>query len=151
MRSNTFVLLHIPRLLLLAATLMLGSFILSVGPVAAEDQSCQGVFARLTLRGQFEATVREGPDAGFSVTGTITMHVEGSGSFAGTLTQPDGTVVAFSGSINGREIQYRFDLGNGAAIFGSGVLPDPCTDPVTGLLLGPNPPDRGDWGIVWGS
>jgi hypothetical protein len=119
--------------------------------VSADDKSCQGLFANQTLQGQFEANVTEGPDAGLSITGTITMDVDASGSFQGTLTQPRGATVPFSGAINGREIQYQFDLGDGSTIFGSGVLPTPCTDPVTGLLNGPNPPDRGDWGIVWGS
>lgn len=117
----------------------------------AEDQSCNGLFDGQTLRGQLEANVRQGPDLGLRVTGTIVMTVDGSGGFTGTLTQADGSQLAFVGSVSGRSIRYQFDLGAGLTIFGSGVLPDPCTAPVTGLLIGPNAPDRGDWGIVWGS
>jgi hypothetical protein len=137
------------RWLVLVAAIML--LLGGAGLAGAAGNSCQGVFAGQTLRGQFEATVRSGPDAGFSVSGRISMQVDESWSFRGTLTRPDGSQVPFSGQLSGREIRYHFDLGGGATIFGTGVLPDPCTDPVTGLLIGPNPPDRGDWGIVWGS
>jgi len=128
--------------------------LLSVGgphAASAQEQSCQALFANMTLRGQFEATVTHGRDSGWTISGAVVMHVDADGSIDGVLLPPDGSRYTISGRIVSRLLELTFDSGHGVSFSGIGIFPQPCTDPVTGLLIGPRLGDFGHWGIIWGS
>src|SRR5437868_1147385 len=106
----------------LAALAAVTLLAIGVSPVSADDRSCEPAFAGQALTGQFEGTVREGPDEGLSVSGELTMNVDASGHFTGTLIEPDSSTHPFTGQFSGRAVHYRFELGP-EPIFGTGVLP----------------------------
>jgi hypothetical protein len=106
-----------------------------------------------SCRGQFQATVTQGRDAGFTVTGELTFQIESSGEIEGVLATDGGSQVAVEGSVKGGKIRLTFELGDDAVIRGVGDVNNPftCTGSGGGTLVGPGKGDSGDWGIVYGS
>ena len=95
--------------------------------------------------------INDGPDAGLSVCGMIAMQVDPEGRFAGTLTRSDSGTIPLNGKFAGRSIHYAFDLGSGATLSGTGALPDPCGDPVTGNAKAAACGPRRLGNFIWGS
>jgi hypothetical protein len=101
----------------------------------------------------FEATVRQGPDAGTAYTGTLKLTSGANGSLSGVLTQQNGGQVQVAGQANGRAINLIVDLGGGKHLFGVGTLENDfsqCKGAVGGPLVGPQSGDTGDWGYGLG-
>ena len=97
----------------------------------------------------FDASVRTGPDAGWTLKGNLVLTVDPTGSATGVLTQADGSDVKAVGQVNGRAINLAFDLGQDMYIFGAGTLTNTlseCTGQVGGPFAGPKAGDLGDWG-----
>jgi hypothetical protein len=140
-----------PALLVLVVLLLLVASASRVAtPLRAAGRSCQLAPGAPTGAAQFTATVRAGPDAAFTVQGTLLAQVDAVGCLSGTLQQPTpAPTVPVSGHVDGRSLWLQFTLASGRTITGHGVLPascDRCT--LSGTLHGPRPPDRGDWALA---
>ena len=118
--------------------------------LAAQSANAQGSYE---CTGDFEATVHQGVDAGWSLVGELTLSVDDSGAAEGVLTLQDGQTVVAAGQVNGRAINLVFTVSENTYIFGVGTsLNDfsTCDSIVGGPLVGPNPGDSGDWGYALG-
>lgn len=110
-----------------------------------------------TVRG-FQARVFQGPTQGMVLTGNMTVRVDGDGSLTGSLLSEDRQVlVNLVGSTHEQAIFLDFDMGYSGSthrvIFALGVLSKPFTDcspTMLGLLIGPQPGDRGIWYVDGG-
>jgi hypothetical protein len=123
-------------------------------PALAAGGQCVDVLSALPqpLLGQFTGYGVDGPDAGLSLSGTLSMQLDTTGSSTGSLAVANGPMLAVSGKVAGFSIQLDLTTADGTAISGHGTLPDNCTGPIIGgQLTGPHHPNRGDWGIIWGS
>ena len=102
----------------------------------------------------FEATIQQGPDKGWSMTGDLALTIAADGGLTGTLKQTNGSAdIMAVGQVNGRAINLAFDLGTGKTVFGVGTLWKPiseCDGAIGGPLVGPQPGDSGDWGYAIG-
>lgn len=108
----------------------------------------------------FEATVRQGPSAGRTIAGTLTLGVEPSGSLTGLLL-PEGTVVPTTpeagapddaievvGQANGRAVNVLLMIEDGQPIYGVGTSQNDlvtCDGLLGGSFVGPLEGDSGDW------
>lgn len=104
----------------------------------------------------FEASVRSGPNAGFSVTGELQLVAEADGSVTGALMLEDGAQIPLVGQVNGRAINLLFavdispDAASPRVIFGTGTALTPidaetCGTWLGGPFSGPDAGDLGDW------
>lgn len=104
----------------------------------------------------FEATVRQGPDAGTAYTGLLALTADASGAVRGTLvpsalatpTAASKAGIGVVGQTAGRAINLLFATGGGRDLYGVGVLERPlaeCTGAMGGPFVGPDPGDAGDW------
>jgi hypothetical protein len=103
--------------------------------------------------GDFEATVYQGPSAGLSLIGPLSLQVDATGNLTGALTASDGTLVEVTGQAIGRSINLVFNLGQDKRIFGVGSLENDirgCKGVAGGPFTGPKPGDSGDWGYAIG-
>jgi hypothetical protein len=101
-----------------------------------------------TCTSEFEATIHQGPNAGLSLVGELTLEVQPSGSLTGMLILDDGSQVKAVGQTEGRAINLMFDLGNDQQIFGVGTSEydiRECKGVLGGPFSGPLPGDIGDW------
>jgi steroid delta-isomerase-like uncharacterized protein len=99
-------------------------------------------------RSAFEATVQQGPSAGLTLTGTLSIVVKDDGGLDGQLTLVDGSRIATVGQANGRAINLMLTTPDGQAIFGVGTTAQPisqCNGLFGGPFVGPLPGDSGDW------
>lgn len=99
-------------------------------------------------RSAFEATVHQGPSAGLTLTGTLSIVVKQDGRLDGQLTLADGGHIATVGQANSRAINLMFTTPDGHSIFGVGTAAQPisrCEGLFGGPFVGPLPGDSGDW------
>jgi len=99
--------------------------------------------------GDFEATVHSGKNAGLSLAGKLTLHIQPSGNFIGTLATDDSTSVQVTGYAVSQALNLVFDLGDGRYLFGVGSAQydmNECKGVAGGPFTGPEPGDSGDWG-----
>jgi len=121
--------------------------------------------ATRTCSTAFEVTIHEGPSAPVLLAGGLTLQIEPSGSFNGTLTRGVANAdelealgvlpardIPVVGQVNGHAINLLFDLGEGQRVFGAGTAEsdlDQCDGDIPGAIggpaVGPQPGDRGDW------
>lgn len=99
------------------------------------------------FRGEFEVTIIQGPDAGLTLVGNLTIQVDPSGNIEGALTGTGRPQVQVTGQVSGGSIQLVLHLGDGSSISGVGPLPDGLAPGVViaGIALGPRPGDKGNW------
>lgn len=116
--------------------------------------ACSGSTASATdCTGDFEATVHQGKNAGLSLAGKLSLHIQPAGNLIGTLATDDSTSVAITGYAVSQSINLVFDLGDGRQIFGVGSLQNDireCKGLAGGPFTGPEPGDSGDWGYAIG-
>jgi hypothetical protein len=96
----------------------------------------------------FEATVRQGPNAGLALAGTLLMETSASGSVNGVLKTTDDQEVKVVGQVNGYAVNLTFVAGEDTYIFGTGSGEQEifhCEGAWGGPFAGPNPGDIGDW------
>jgi len=96
--------------------------------------------------GDFEATIHQGPNAGLSMVGKLTLEVDEGGDLLGVL-QVNGGKIDVTGRVTGGAIEILLHLGDGSAVFGIGSLPDGLSAGavITGVAIGPSRGDKGDW------
>lgn len=112
---------------------------------------------------QFEATVKGGPHAGASLNGILMIQDKGAhGKIVGSLTQqgpigggfPDLDTIPVTGSLHGKNLSLKFDLGDGVSFSGTGKVTigkdgtKHVTLKGTGTLTGSTAGDTGDWSLV---
>jgi hypothetical protein len=116
-----------------------------------------------TCSSDFEFSVSFGPSAPLTLAGTLTMNIEESGAFAGTLAGFEGPLVVAGkaslpdslpviGQVNGHAINMLIDISDEQTIFGSGAAEadlSSCNGEMLGLMggpaAGPQVGDVGDW------
>lgn len=101
----------------------------------------------------FEATVRQGPDAGHALAGTLLVAIEAHGAIDhGALLSPTAAPVPVVGQVTGRAVNLLFTLGAGQVIYGVGTAQHPVAGcqpgALGGPLVGPAPGDSGDWTVL---
>lgn len=111
--------------------------------------AASAVAETIQCTGDFEATVYQGPSAGLSLVGPLSLQVDATGNLTGALTANDGALVEVTGQAIGRSINLVFNLGEDKRIFGVGSLENDirdCKGLSGGPFTGPEPGDSGDWG-----
>jgi hypothetical protein len=98
----------------------------------------------------FTATFGEGPDAGLSLRGKLSIVLMPNGKIVGELTHPGDEPAKVAGELrNRRLLGLSFDLPSGRRVFATGKsfhLVPPCDDlPIGGKTHGPRPGDSGVW------
>jgi hypothetical protein len=98
----------------------------------------------------FEFAVRQGPSAGLTGSGTLSLVIEPSGAVGrGVMTNDDGGfVAAVVGQITGRAVNLAFTLEDGRVLYGVGTSRGDLRMGVFelgGPLVGPEQADAGDW------
>src|SRR5689334_4362905 len=115
---------------MMKAAWTLGVILLLAALVAACDTSSAGqgptpvaaqAPAHCTIK-NFEATVRQGPDAGMAYAGDLDLQADAQGHLTGTLTGKDSPALQVTGQVNGQAINLYIDAGGGQAITGVGTL-----------------------------
>ncbi len=104
--------------------------------------------APVSCTSPFEATVRQGPDLGLTLTGQLGMTIDSLGQLRGALTTEGGDAIAVSGQVNQQAINLVFTVGEEQYVFGTGTGTAPiysCTGTMGGPFAGPQPGDLGDW------
>jgi hypothetical protein len=152
------------RVFIIAAMLLM---LLSIGTnlLLQNGEIAQAADAMSCTLPYFVASVREGPDKDWYITGDLKLTIAADGSVTGRVTSVDekdkGKVLAaVMGQITGRAVDLVFDIGRPADptqgdqevyyLFGSGMMvkpPTECSGPMGGLFTGPRPGDIGDWDI----
>jgi hypothetical protein len=120
--------------------LVLGLTACGAASTVAETIQCSG---------DFEATIYQGPSAGLSLVGPLSLQVDATGNLTGGLTTNDGALIEVTGQAIGRSINLVFNLGEDKRIFGVGSLENDirdCEGLSGGPFTGPEPGDSGDWG-----
>ncbi len=100
----------------------------------------------------FEAGIRQGPDANFTVTGTLELKVADR-VVTGALMLDNGSTIDVTGQVDGRALNLAFEVYGGNYMFGVGTATDDfstCKAMAGGPLAGPQPGDIGDWGYGLG-
>ncbi len=108
--------------------------------------------AAYACTGDFQAGITQGPDANFSVDGTLDLTVADRVA-TGTVTLKSGGTVNVTGQVDGQALNLAFEIAGGKYIFGVGTSTDDfanCTGVAGGPLAGPQPGDLGDWGYAIG-
>lgn len=98
----------------------------------------------------FEFAVRQGPSAGLSISGVLTLVLEASGTVSrGVMTDEEGNELATAtGQVTGRAISLAFTLPDGRVLYGTGTSRGDLrmgAFELGGPLVGPEPGDAGDW------
>jgi hypothetical protein len=118
--------------------------------LAMSLSACNNSTASATdCSGDFEATVHSGKNAGLSLTGKLSLHIQPSGNFIGTLATDDSATVLVTGYAVRQAFNLVFDLGDGRYLFGVGSSQydiSECKGVAGGPFTGPEPGDSGDWG-----
>ena len=130
---------------------LIGLLIIVLGLTACGTAS--SVTEAVKCTGDFDATVYQGPSAGLSLLGPLSLQVDATGNLTGSLTVSDGTLVEVTGQAIGRSINLVFNLGQDKRIFGVGSLENDirgCKGVAGGPFTGPKPGDSGDWGYAIG-
>jgi hypothetical protein len=129
---------------LLFIILIIAGSLSACSSAAASDIECSG---------DFEATVHSGQNAGLSLTGNLSLHIQPTGNFFGTLTPVDSPSIQVTGYAVSQAFNLVFDLGDGRHLFGVGSsqydIRD-CKGVAGGPFTGPEPGDSGDWGYAIG-
>jgi len=88
-----------------------------------------------------------------TLVGRITIDVDASGTINGKLKTKDGDRVPVTGELTDGSIRLVLHLGEGGSLFGVGSLQGGISAGAvtTDVAVGPEPGDKGDWGIIWGS
>ena len=102
---------------------------------------------------QFEATVRQGPDAGTAYVGTLAIGIWPSGAIdEGVMAMDDGTSISVVGQAEGHAVNLLFTVADGQYLFGVGTSESNLADcngvlegTMGGLFVGPQPGESGDW------
>lgn len=110
----------------------------------------------------FEATVRQGPHAGESFAGTLTVVIAKHGTLTGVLVTDAPETILVVGQVNGRAVNLAVALQEidqeteGLYLFGTGTARLPitsktqCGGVMGGTFAGPYPGDIGDWLVCIG-
>ncbi|MGI8550210.1 MAG: hypothetical protein ACR2PL_05320 [Dehalococcoidia bacterium] len=100
----------------------------------------------------FQIDVRQGPDAGLSLVGTLTLDADASGNATGVFEvfYPDDRAasVPVVGQVNGRALNLLFLQPDGGTLYGVGVMQNllqDCSGSLGGPSIGPSDGDFGDW------
>lgn len=132
------------RILALFSTLIVVLSLSACNSAATSETECSG---------DFEATVHSGKNAGLSLNGNLSLHIQPSGNFIGTLATDDNAAVQVTGYAVSQAFNLVFDLGDGRYLFGVGSsqydIRD-CKGVAGGPFTGPEPGDSGDWGYALG-
>jgi hypothetical protein len=99
-------------------------------------------------RGTLEATVYQGPSAGLTAAGELSLEIDPTGGLVGLLTVQDGPLLDVVGQANGRALHLVVELGGEQYLFGVGASQNDvssCQDLAGGPLTGPSPGDSGGW------
>lgn len=119
--------------------------------VALLTSACQLAIAPVSsgfCLSEFEATVRQGPDAGLALKGILFMQIAGPGNVNGVLKTTDDKEVKVVGQVNGHAINLTFATDENSYIFGTGSGAQElyrCNGAWGGPFAGPKPGDLGDW------
>ena len=128
------------RVLCLTAVLILSA----CQPRAAPSKPIEPI----ACGGRFEATVRQGPSAGFSLVGQLVVRAEPSGRASAVLTLQDGSTLPATGHVNGQAINLVFVVRQDTYLFGVGTSQHnfhECAGVWGGPFVGPELGDIGDW------
>ncbi len=132
--------------LFVSAVLLIGALIAACDSAPATQAPIQAaVDCQIP---HFEATVRQGPNAGLTLAGSLHIQADPSGSATATLTQANGPEIKAVGQVNGRAINLAFDVGGGRTVYGVGTAQNDihqCTGDMGGPFAGPDAGDSGDW------
>ena len=123
---------------------------LAIGACGDDDQTDARA---ATCEGEFEATVRDGPSAGASFQGDMSLSIQESGSASGLVVRNGGPAVRVVGQVDGRAISFAIDLSGDRTLYGSGAALEEisdCTGEMGGSLSGPERGDSGDWRYTLG-
>lgn len=137
--NQNSILKRIPNLLILLLALAISLVACSSNQTAST----------IDCSGDFEATVHSGKNAGLSLAGKLTLHIQPSGNFIGTLATDDSAGVQVTGYAVSQALNLVFDLGDGRYLFGVGssqYAMNECKGVAGGPFTGPEPGDSGDWG-----
>ncbi len=97
----------------------------------------------------FEVAVREGPNAESEYRGLLYVTLDDEGAAAGRLEITGGAIAEVTGQITNQAVALRFELPDGAVLYGTGVANgDPSTCVIYdmgGPVVGPDAGDLGDW------
>jgi hypothetical protein len=112
----------------------------------------------------FEFAVSSGPSAPLTLAGTLTMTIEASGAFTGTLSAFEGSPLVVNGAAslpdslpvigqaNGHAISMLIKISDEQIVFGSGAAEadlSSCKGELVGVMggsaSGPQVGDLGDW------
>lgn len=138
------------RLLVLAVLFISGGGCSEQSETPLEPLAKASVFG---CSGQFTGTVRIGPDAGFVLSGKLTIRIDEKGVIEGMLVRENAAAVRTGGQANGRAINLIFHLPDEKIMFGVGTLENDireCRGAVGGPLVGPAEGDIGDWAYALG-
>lgn len=126
---------------------IIGLVILALGLTGCGAASA--VAETINCTGDFEATIYQGPSAGLSLVGPLSLQVDATGNLTGKLAANNGALIEVTGQAIGRSINLVFNLGEDKRIFGVGSLENDirdCKGLSGGPFTGPEPGDSGDWG-----
>jgi hypothetical protein len=99
----------------------------------------------------FVATVRQGPNTGVTLAGTLHIEADAHGSVDGQLQRSGAPDVPVVGQVDGRAINLAFNLGPGQMVYGVGTAVNDiheCSGGMGGPFVGPGEGDSGDWSIT---
>ena len=141
-----------------AAILLLTASIVAVAAYAASAAAPQRATTSASKRsnvnaGTFTATVLQGPKAGISYKGPLTLSVSRKGYLAGTLAAagfPHGIPV--TGQLHGQLIGLTLEIGPNQTISGVGVIGYNATtkrNTIAGTFSGPSDTSFGTWAIQY--
>lgn len=102
---------------------------------------------------RFEAVVRDGPSAGRTYSGELTLPITASGAIDQGILVLEGAISApVVGQVTGRSISLLVKAGETGSLYGVGVAEADLSacqgefaGPMAGPLVGPLEGDRGDW------
>ncbi|MBI1880916.1 MAG: hypothetical protein HYR94_22280 [Chloroflexi bacterium] len=132
---------------------LLSLLIASVILVISLSACSSAATSEVACSGDFEAAVHSGKNAGLSLAGKLSLHIQPSGNFIGTLATDDSASVQVTGYAVSQALNLVFDLGDGRYLFGVGSSQydiGECKGVAGGPFTGPEPGDSGDWGYTIG-
>ena len=134
-----------------ALTAVTAALALSATSIAATSGAA--VAGAVKCNSSFTATIRQGPDKGWAVHGTMSVNASPSGVLSGTITPATGKASSFVGQLTGPAISIEIYIGSkNGMIFGNGSLLMPVSAKSCaiggGTFAGVRGGDIGDWEVA---